>query len=459
MATREMQLISRIITSGDLNGVIDWGITSEDFLTLEGRAMFNHILGYYSMPDTSGSVIGPQLMAISYPTFVPCDDPGMTTDALCSEVRKQRFAIEGVNKLADIRAMFDTDPMAAIGMMQSEAAQMLRIGLGKDTDMSLGTAFDKELVRYEQLESGIDLSCGPWPWHIMNEATGGFQPDDYIVIYGRPKSFKSWVLSFIISWTFNQGKRSIIYTKEMTPENIFRRVIACIAQLNYDGLRMGRLMPQEKSALYAAREYMRALQASNNVYCLSGKDAPAGGDTVPWLRAKAEKFQPDYIFVDGMYLMSDVRKSRKENERVKSISRDLSDLRLDLKIPIIVTIQANRDAAKNQDANLDEIAFSDALSQDATCIMRVINEKKTPTAMLVLGGAREYALNGFRIHAVPAYEFGFHSELREKEIEKAKREDSDTEENPKAHVVRKQDKHHAAVMNFANRQMDKQFSQ
>jgi hypothetical protein len=355
--------------------------------------------------------------------------------------------------------MFDVDPMSAISMMQLESSQMLRIGLGKDTDMSLGAAFDKELVRYEQLENGIDLSCGPWPWYPMNAATGGFQPDDYIVLYGRPKSFKSWVLSYIIAWTFNMGKRSIIYTKEMTPENIFRRVIACIAQLNYEGLRMGKLMPQEKRALYAAREFMRALQATNNVYCLSGKDAPAGGDTVPWLRAKAEKFKPDYIFVDGMYLMSDVRKSRKENERVKSISRDLSDLRLDLKIPIIVTIQANRDAAKNQDANLDEIAFSDALSQDATCIMRVINEKKTPTCMLVLGGAREYSLNGFRIHAVPAYDFGYYSDLKEKEIDKAIKEDVGPEENPAAHVQKKKSSvsHHKMAMGVANRQMDAEF--
>lgn len=456
MASREMQLISRIITSGDLARVVDWGITSEDFLTLEGRAMFNHILGYYSRPDTAGSIIGPQLMAVSYPGFVACDDPGMTTDALCTEVRKQRFAIEGVNKLGEIRALFDVDPLAAINKMQSDSAEMLRTGLGRNTDMSLGAAFDKELIRYEQMESGIDLSCGPWPWPPMNEATGGFQPDDYVVLYGRPKSFKSWVLSYIISWTFNMGRRSIIYTKEMTPENIFRRVIACVAQVNYNGLRMGRLMPQEKNALYAAREYMRALQASNNINCLSGKDAPEGGDTVPWLRAKAEKFAPDYIFIDGMYLMSDVRHGKRENERVKNISRDLSDLRLALQIPIIVTIQANRDAAKNQEANLDEVAFSDALSQDATCVMRVINEKKSPTCMLVLGGAREYSLNGFRINAVPAYDFSYHSYLKESEINKAKQEDSGSEEGPKSHGKQKEQdqQFHQARMNMVGQQIE-----
>jgi hypothetical protein len=454
MASREMQLISRIINSGDFSSVLNWGITEEDFKTNECRSMFRLIQGYYSMPETNGSVVGPQTMAEASPSFVPCDDPGMTTDALCLEVRKNRFFIDGAQACTEIREMFDLDPVEAINLMQRASCNMLQIGLGKNTDLSLGTAFDRELIRYEQLEAGVDLSCGPWPWQPLNVATGGFQPDDYIVLYGRPKSFKSWVLSYIITWTFTQNKRSIIYTKEMTPQNIFRRIIACLAELNYDGLRRGSLVLQERNALYAAHDYIRALQTANNIYCLSGRDAPVGGDTVPWLRAKAEKFKPDYIFIDGMYLMSDIRKGKKEHERVKNISRDLSDLRLALGIPVIVTIQANREAAKNNDANLDEIAFSDALAQDATCIIRVINEKTAPTCMLVIGGAREYTLNGISINAVHAHNFSFHSELRGKEIEKALRDDADVDDNPSAHIVKRTASKHGDVSKAISKKME-----
>jgi hypothetical protein len=427
-----MQLISRIINTGELPHAIEWGINADDFLTQEGRAMFMHLLGYYSRADTSGAVIGPNAMQQVYPNFVFCDDPGMTIEALCLEVRKTRLGIEGSNKLDAIREMFGYNPLEALTMMSNVANELTNIGMGKNTDVTLGHAFDAILQKYEMKKSGVDMSCGMWPWAPLQEATGGFQDDDYIVFYGRPKSFKSWVLACLIAWLFNIDKRVLIYTKEMTPENIFMRVIACIAQISYYHFRMANLSYTEEEALYAARAYVNALQARQQLVVLSGKDAPEGGDTVPWLEAKARKYNPNFICVDGLYLMSDTKKAVKDNVRVMNISRDFRQMILRLRIPGIITLQANRAAAKHQDANLDEVAFSDAIAQDATCVIRVINEKETPTVQLVLGGAREYSLNGFRINANPAYDFSYHGPLTTKDIEKAKQADDKEAEEKQA---------------------------
>lgn len=430
-----MQLISRVIRTGDLNNIIDWGITPEDFLTSEGRAMYSAIFGYYSRPDTSGSVIGPNTMIQIFPTFNLCDDTSMTTEALCLEVRKQRLAIDGKSKLDTINQLFDHDPVEALNKMSAASTDLLNIGIGKNSDMFLSNAFDNILRRYSLLESGVNMSCGPWPWGPIDNATGGFQHDDYIVFYGRPKSFKSWILAYVVAWLFELNKRVLIYTKEMTQDNIFMRVIACVAKINYQPFRLGHLNPIEKNALYATQSYMYAMQAQNNLVCLSGMDAPPGGDTVAWLRSKIEKYKPDFVAIDGMYLMSDMHNAVKDHERVRNISRDLRAMNLRLKIPVIATIQANRKAADHEEANLDEIAFSDGISQDATCIMRVINEKDSQTCQLILGGAREYALNGFRINAMPATDFSFNSLITAKEIIKAKQHDSEPEDNPKAHIA------------------------
>jgi hypothetical protein len=437
MASKEMQLISRVVYTGDLNTVLDWGITSEDMLTNEGRAMYNHILGYYSQADSVGSVIGPQAMTDVYTAFSRCDDEGMTTPALCLEVRRERLAIEGLNAQDNIREMFAHDPLEAINMMHALASKLSNIGTGRNLDVTLGQSFDRLLTKYQMKKDGIDMSCGPWPWEVMNNVTGGFQEDDYIVFYGRPKSFKSWVLAYIIAWIFNQNKKGLIYTKEMTPDNIFMRVIACIAEISYHNFRMALLSHDEEQALYAAHQYIAAMEASQNLICLSGQDAPEGGDSVPWLRSKVEKYEPDFIFIDGLYLMSDIKKAKKDNERVRNISRDLRQMNLSLKIPLIATLQANREAAKHEEANLDEIAFSDGIGQDATAIIRVINEKGSPTCQLVMGGAREYELNGFRINAVPAQDFTYHGAVTAKEIKKAERDDSLPEDNPEAHAVKK----------------------
>lgn len=437
MANKEMQLVSRIIHSGELSKVVDWGIASDDFLTNEGRAMYNHMSGYYMAAESSGSVIGPEAMAHFYPNFVRCDDPSMTIEALCSEVRRQRLSIEGQNRAAEAMQLFATDPLAGMNAMNTATSTLNAIGFGKNNDRMLGAAYNDIYTNYRLMQSGVDLSWGAWPWAPLQEATQGLQVDDYICFYGRPKSMKSWILAYYVAFLFNCGRRILIYTKEMTQDNIFQRVIACIAEIDYARFRAGKSTLDEEAAFVAIGHYINAMMANDQIVCLSGRDAPKGGDNVPWLRAKIEKYRPDLFAVDGLYLMSDTHNAKKDNERVRNISRDLRQMILDTGVPGIVTLQANRAAAKNDEANLDEVAFSDGISMDCTAIIRVINEKESPTIQLVVGGSREWDLNGIRIHGIPANNFTFHSLLSSKEIEKAKQNDTAAEDNPQAHTQQK----------------------
>jgi hypothetical protein len=434
MANKEMQLVSRISHTGELSSAIDWGVTSEDFLSNEGRAMFNHLIGYYTQVGSSGSIIGPQAMTQFYPNFVRCDDPTMTLSALCLEVRKQRLAMECQSKLGLVQQLLAYDPIEAMGLLNRTTSELNSVGFGKNSDMMLGPAYNNIVSKYCLQRSGVDLSWGKWPWEPLQVATQGLQRDDYICFYGRPKSMKSWVLAYFVAWLFNSGRRVLIYTKEMTQDNIFMRVIACLAEIDYQSFRAGNLSASEEYALHAIGRYIHAMQASQQIICLSGRDAPKGGDTVPWLRAKIDKYQPEMFAIDGLYLMSDVYRARKDHERVRNISRDIRQMILDTGVPGLVTLQANRAAAKNEDANLDEIAFSDSISQDCTAIIRTINEKETPTIQLVVGGSREWTLNGIRINGLPARDFTFNGYLTAKEIQKAKEHDSEPEDNANAHV-------------------------
>jgi hypothetical protein len=422
MASWELQLISRIVKTGELNKALEWGITASDFLTNEGNGLFQNILGYYTMPDTQGSVLGPYALEGHYPGFVLCDDPAMTLDALCTEVRKTRLAIETEQRAMQVIELCRQDPMAAIGKMGTDAMDLQNIGMTKRTDVAFTDAADRAVQRYELTEKGVDLSVAPFPWEPLQTATMGLQKDDYVVIYGRPKSMKSWVVSFLLAWFYGLKKRMLIYTKEMTPDNIFARVLACIAELRYQEFRGGGLTEQEKLALYAAQRFIRVMN-QQTVVCLSGADATEGGDTVPWLRSKVEKYKPDLVFIDGLYLMSGTKRYKDDHARVRDISRAVRRIPLDYEVPVVGTIQANREAAKHNQANLDEIAFSDAIGQDATLAMRVINEKNAPTLALVVGGSREYHLNGFRIYGVPATNFEYAGPLTDREIESAKEHD------------------------------------
>jgi replicative DNA helicase len=365
----------------------------------------------------------------------------MSTAALCHEVRKHRVTIEMKQNLQLALEMADKDPQKAAAITQRGATDALNLYGGNVGDVYFTSALDKIISNYELREQGVDLSVAKFPWEVLNEATGGITDEDYIVFYGRPKSMKSWVLAYLIAWLFHSDRRVLIYTKEMSAENIFMRVAACIAEIEYQGLRVGRLSSADKHSLYTIRRMLSVIKKDERLICLSGNEQREGADTVPWLQSKVEKYKPSFVCIDGMYLMSDIRNAKKDHERVRNISRDTRQMVLNTRVPVFATVQANRAAAKHTEANLDEVAFSDAFSQDPTLIVRVINEKGSPTIALVIGGAREFDLNGFRINAVPATDFSYHGPLSAKDIERAKVADAKAEDdNPESHVRKRKAK-------------------
>src|SRR4030067_429362 len=227
MASRELQLISRIINRGELNQIVEWGIMPEDFRTGVANQMYKFLLAYYSMPQSKGSVIGPVLASQVFPNFALCDDPGMHTAALCHEVRQSRIALECSERMDKIREDLNENPVVACAKLAQLATEMIQLGSGKMTDTMFGSAYDRILQRYEMIKAGCDFSIGKFPWPLLQKATLGLQEDDYIVIYGRPKSYKSWILAYMTIDLFMQDKRLGIHTKEMTAENISKRIIAC----------------------------------------------------------------------------------------------------------------------------------------------------------------------------------------------------------------------------------------
>ena len=427
----QLALCSRVIRTGDITVPLSFGITVDDFTALEARNLWSMILSYYMQHESRGSVLGEGVLRLWFKNLTLQDDmPGMSIEGLCYEVRRERVVTEAnssVVKFSEAINIPACNPAAEMAALHSKLSSLMALGTTANSDVSLATGLDTIKKKLDLAKQGHITSRISWPWEPMQRVTFGIQPDDYIVFYGRPKSMKTWVLCYLISWAFQWEKKLVIYTKEMTPENVYMRTLACILNFYYEELREAAasatrpLTVENEAAFYALIEYVQERGLSSLLTVLSGKDVPAGGDTVAWLGSKIEQYKPDMLFIDGLYLLSDPHKE--DHARVRSISRDVRQLNLATQVPVIATLQANRKAAGHNDANLDEIAYSDAIGQDATIAARVINDKTSPTISIVLAGSREFKLHGFRIHAVPAKNFTFHSELTEKDIQKAKEAD------------------------------------
>ena len=431
MANPEQQLVSHIVRTGDLEKALEWGIEEEDFGTDEGRTMFTHLCKIRRDPRNKGAQVGKNTIQSFYKNYVMCDDPSMTIEAYCMMVRTERLRREFRSTAQELATQSDSDdPVSAATKAAIRLKGLLSLGYGLESDVTFAKSWSRIIDRHDTQADGVDLSACKFPWEPFNRVAMGIQPDDYIVFYGRPKSMKSWVLAHVIADIYNQGKLPLVYTKEMTADNIFMRIAACIAKLPYQEFRTGKLCPEDRERLDYLRDIADNLMSNKDMICLNAKDMQNGGDTVEWLHAKVLKYQPDVVAIDGLYLMSDGRgaKNQKDNFRVQNISRATRQMVLDTGKPVLATMQATRSAAAHKNANLDEIAFSDAISQDVTMAVRVINEQEKNTITLAMGGAREIRFSGCRIHGVPATNFDWLEELDEKEINRVKQRDEKVDE-------------------------------
>lgn len=422
------QLISRIIRSGNIGSITQWGISADDFTMGETRGYFTQIQAYYAAAETSGSVWGPQALMQKFPHFMLCDDLSMTTDALCVEVRMDKVRLQARQLIAQAEELIDVDPVKAVNTLQETAAVLRNDCTSTKVDVHIADGLSRVWDNYCAAARGDKVSVYAWPWEPLQSATLGVRSTDYIILYGRPKSMKSWILCYMVAHMITQdiNLKILIYSKEMSADEIFERVGCLLSGIDYGNFVSGRMTPEERDSFLGTFSMMQSLVNRMTVVCLSAQDVKYGQDTVAWLESKIERYSPDAVFVDGMYLMSDAHNSKNNHERVANISRAMRQLVLRRSIPVVATVQANRNAAKNEEANTEEVAFSDSLGQDATMLIRIVNEwkKNQNTLALVMGGAtRRYKLNGFRVYGMPATNFGYYGELSDKETQLVVRSD------------------------------------
>lgn len=174
------------------------------------------------------------------------------------------------------------------------------------------------------------------PWPSLDEITEGWQAQDFVIIAAPSGTGKTWMLTLSAGKMYEDGLKPLIFTKEMSAEQMARRVDAYMAKLPYEGLRHGELGTMEEERW---KELIEEAEQEWPPLFIVGEES--GG--VSHIESKIERYRPDAVFIDGFYLMEDDAESESNWTRIQSISQDLKKLAKRRKIPIIVTTQKNKD--------------------------------------------------------------------------------------------------------------------
>jgi hypothetical protein len=419
MASLDMLILGKLVETGDMDALTQAGFSRDLLVTSEGKKLFGIIEHHYSSSVTRGMVPGLDFLqshieGLALPAGVTTSFEGLVSAARTSiTVKTARRKIQDV--MPYLGDTYDPDMLKYVHALHYELEQLLQQQVGV-SDSSLDQGYLSVLKYYEDMRSG-KIPHVPWPWEELHQWSPGMEDTDYTVFYGRPKNKKTFVFLYSVVQTFFKGYPVTIYSKEMPADQIWRRVVGFIAGLAYDDLRLVRLSEDDLMRMYEAEDLIRRTKQAHpgaDIMCVSGMDAPGGNDTVSWLVGKLKKYKPRLSAIDGLYLMSSDTKEKDDHARVRTISRNIRNACLSTRIPCLATIQANRDAEKTgkdpdlDDVSVSEVAFSDAVGQDATALFRAVADRKTPTISMLLTAAREWGtLRGFRIRGVPCTDFGW----------------------------------------------------
>jgi replicative DNA helicase len=87
------------------------------------------------------------------------------------------------------------------------------------------------------------------------------------------------------------------------------------------------------------------------------------------VEANIEKYNPDLVMIDGVYLMEDDEGSDSDWLRIAHITRDLKKIAKRKKKPILINSQLDKSTSKKTGAELENISYSQAIGQDSDNVM------------------------------------------------------------------------------------------
>ena len=203
----------------------------------------------------------------------------------------------------------------------------------------------------------------------LDNMTTGFQPSDFILIAARPSMGKTaFVLNILEHVAVKKHRPCIIFSLEMSKQQLVNRLFAMDSGIDAQDLRSGKISDSDQERLLDTAERI----GGANVII---DDTPA--ITVTELRSKCRKAKLenglDLVIIDYLQLMSGggMRHNDNRQQEVSDISRSLKALARDLECPVVALSQLSRAVETRTDKRpmLSDLRESGAIEQDADLVM------------------------------------------------------------------------------------------
>ena len=230
------------------------------------------------------------------------------------------------------------------------------------------------LQRIQKASETKEVVTGvPTGFSDLDYKTSGLQPSDFVLVAARPSMGKTaFVLNIIEHVCMKKNMPAIIFSLEMSKEQLVNRLFAMESHLDAQKIRTGQIYNEEWSTLVDA---VAKVSKSNLII----DDTP--GISIGELRSKCRRMKLEHglslIVIDYLQLMSAGSK-RNENrqQEISEISRNLKALAREMEAPVIALSQLSRACESRPDHRpmLSDLRESGAIEQDADLVMFIYRD-------------------------------------------------------------------------------------
>jgi replicative DNA helicase len=373
----ELKLLHRAIADRDLSPLLSRGISVEWFSDTDDKNLFkfisDHFVTYSECPSEDA-------VKRNFPNFV-LEQPEDSIDYLIDSFIQDRRKAATFALLKDAINIYEQlDHEQAILALQGGLRKIDESTFTGSRDVSIKETADERYEEYLNRKGNPDGIIGyRTGFPTIDKSTGGIQKGQLIVVAALPKTGKSTICMQMAINMQLAGQKIMFQSYEMTNLEQTARYDALRAKISHFRLMTGSLIDEEESRFRSSLNVTKQLD-SDFVF-----PDQTIGRTVTGIANKIQLLQPDVIFIDGVYLMTDELSGEMQTPRaLTGITRTLKNLAMRVNKPIIINTQYLAHKTNKGKATIDSIGYASSFAQDADIVMGLERESEEVDDMRIL---------------------------------------------------------------------------
>lgn len=381
-----LQILCKCLSAGNIDIIEDNQLGEEYFAGYEDERNFivSHYKQYGNTPDNE-----------TFLSKFPETDLVQVSESdryLIETIREEYLYRKSVPVVQKIAELLKTDANAAAEYMIHATKELQpNYNLGGVNIIAQAITRYNEFVERKEKQDEWFFTTG---FPELDEVTHGIQRrEEFLVIFARTNQGKSWVLEKIMTHIWEIGFNVGYISPEMGASSIGYRFDTLHKNLDNRALMWGKQDISNEDY----KKYIDELASRQNGFIVATPNDFDRRITVTKLRNWIKQFNLDAIAIDGITYLTDERAKRGDNKTTSltNISEDLMNLSMEVGIPVLAVVQANREGVVDNKTNdlpeLESIRDSDGISFNASKVI-ALRQSKDGDLMLQIKKQRNGAV-------------------------------------------------------------------